>query len=153
MYKQMRNRRPLNPLKQIKLPRSGKFRLLNIFDDDLSISSRIFKERKKIACELVHFAFGSSAGTENDTCVSARIKIFIVMLRTSLVTRKTTLNILLRTMVMLISQKYSSNNCTNFPLNFIAIPFYSKTFLLTLTWHFTDWPNKSDGLFFSRWTQ
>jgi hypothetical protein len=38
-------------------------------------------QRFCIACDVVHFAFGSSAGTnENDTCVSARIRIFTMML-------------------------------------------------------------------------
>lgn len=32
------------------------------------------------ACDFVHFASGSSAGTENDTCVSARIKIFTIFI-------------------------------------------------------------------------
>lgn len=74
----------------------------------------------------MHFAFGSSAGTENDTCVSARIKIFIMMIRTSLTTTKTIWHkTFLGTMLMMINQKCAATNCIYIPLNLVVDPFLS----------------------------
>lgn len=77
---------------------------------------------KRFACEFVHFALGSSAGTENDTWVSARIKIFMMTVRTNLITKLMGRKILLVTMMTTVTQKYFPNDCTTFPLNFLALP-------------------------------
>jgi hypothetical protein len=75
-----------------------------------------------IACEFVHFALGSSAGTENDTCVSARIKIFMMTVKLFLITKATSSTILLLTPI-LKTQNYFATDCTKFPLNFVTYPF------------------------------
>lgn len=72
----------------------------------------------------MHLAFGSSAGTENDTCVSARIKIFMMTTRIPLTinTKKPRRQILLAIMLMTLTQKCSAENCKAFPLNLVAGP-------------------------------
>lgn len=77
----------------------------------------------------MHFAFGSSAGTENDTWVSARIKIFMMMIRINLITKTMGRKILLVTMMTTVTQKYVANNCTTFPLNILADPLMLESFL------------------------
>jgi hypothetical protein len=84
----------------------------------------------------VHFALGSSAGTENDTCVSARIKIFIMMIRIILITKTMDRRTLLITMMMKVTQKYVATDCTDIPLNFVVDPFFTMenfSLLITLT--------------------
>jgi hypothetical protein len=83
----------------------------------------------------VHFAFGSSAGTENETWVSARIKIFIMMILIILITKTMGRKILLVTMMLKITQKYASTNNTYFPLNFVADPFLTMEFFFLVFSH------------------
>lgn len=120
-------------------------KLSELSDCFLFILNFFFFLSSSIACEFVHLALGSSAGTvhaENDTCVSARIKIFMTMIRIILNTKTMGPKILLETMMMtMITQKYVANCCTNLPLNFVAGSFsqwkiFSK--LLCLFFHFTS---------------
>lgn len=74
----------------------------------MEVGGKLSEFPPTIACELVHLAFGCSAGTENDTCVSARIKIFMMMIR---IARriKTKGRKFLLVIMMTVTQKFASS--------------------------------------------
>lgn len=109
----MRIRRPWIPWTPIKLPKSVRHSKFTLFSGD-------FKFSLCIACELVHLALGSSAGTENDTCVSARIKIFMMTIKLFLITKLTRRSTFLTTSIL---KTQNCCDCTKFPLKFVTYPF------------------------------
>lgn len=127
MYRQMRSRRPSSQAILIRQPESGIIEIFLVRHIVVSTREATFSLFRNFACEFVHFALGSSAGTENDTWVSARIKIFMMMRRTNLMTKTKGRQILLVTIMMtVITQKYAANGCTTVPLNYFTALFVSR---------------------------
>lgn len=129
------SRPPSIPSILIGLPGSVRNHSIRIFVSGTS--------RQVFAWALVHFAFGSSAGTENDTWVSARIKIFMMMIRI-LITKSRTRRITLRMMTK--TQNFAANCCATFPLK-SGRGFDWHKIIFPLPPSFGNWSERSERFF------